>query len=468
MIFFNIYYLRFFTSLISILSFFNIIYSYYFNLYLNVDSYLYTLLISLIPLISFFIKKKEISRITIYDKILAVVIGYFFLPLLISLPYFFSIYDITFLNAYFEAISGFTSTGFTIFENIKHLDESLIIWRSSSQWIGGLYFLFSILLLIDIFDDNLKKTVTNFLSFNTSEIFKQSIKLFIFYSFLTLLIFIILNLFQIRAFNSFNLSLTLISSGGFLPTNNLSLILNTEIKQIVFSICMLFSFFSLFLLYNLCLFKQKGIKFIQEDIYLLFYLLAIYIIFLLFSDKTINFNELFLSISSSVSNIGISLENTTNRYSFVFIILIIIGGSFFSTSSGLRFMKIYSLLKFSINEVKSHFKPKNVHVNKLAFVEKNMDVKDFYKYFLTILVFVISLIILLSILTIFGLDLENSFKLSILTIMNTVNSSMTGLNDFNFAELSYFTKYSLILFMIIGRVELLTLLILIKKFFFKN
>ena len=468
MIFFNIYYLRFFTSLISILSFFNIIYSYYFNLYLNVDSYLYTLLISLIPLISFFIKKKEISRITIYDKILAVVIGYFFLPLLISLPYFFSIYDITFLNAYFEAISGFTSTGFTIFENIKHLDESLIIWRSSSQWIGGLYFLFSILLLIDIFDDNLKKTVTNFLSFNTSEIFKQSIKLFIFYSFLTLLIFIILNLFQIRAFNSFNLSLTLISSGGFLPTNNLSLILNTEIKQIIFSICMLFSFFSLFLLYNLCLFKQKGIKFIQEDIYLLFYLLAIYIIFLLFSDKTINFNELFLSISSSVSNIGISLENTTDRYSFVFIILIIIGGSFFSTSSGLRFMKIYSLLKFSINEVKSHFKPKNVHVNKLAFVEKNMDVKDFYKYFLTILVFVISLIILLSILTIFGLDLENSFKLSILTIMNTVNSSMTGLNDFNFAELSYFTKYSLILFMIIGRVELLTLLILIKKFFFKN
>ena len=231
---------------------------------------------------------------------------------------------------------------------------------------------------------------------------------------------------------------------------------------------MLFSFFSLFLLYNLCLFKQKGIKFIQEDIYLLFYLLAIYIIFLLFSDKTINFNELFLSISSSVSNIGISLENTTDRYSFVFIILIIIGGSFFSTSSGLRFMKIYSLLKFSINEVKSHFKPKNVHVNKLAFVEKNMDVKDFYKYFLTILVFVISLIILLSILTIFGLDLENSFKLSILTIMNTVNSSMTGLNDFNFAELSYFTKYSLILFMIIGRVELLTLLILIKKFFFKN
>ena len=128
----------------------------------------------------------------------------------------------------------------------------------------------------------------------------------------------------------------------------------------------------------------------------------------------------------------------------------------------------YSLLKFSINQVKSHFKPRNIYVNKLAFVEKNMDINDFYKYFLTILVFIISLVILWSILTIFGLDLESSFKLSILTIMNTVNSSMIGLNDFNFGELPYLLKYSLIVFMIIGRVELLTILILIKKFFFKN
>ena len=231
---------------------------------------------------------------------------------------------------------------------------------------------------------------------------------------------------------------------------------------------MLFSFFSLFLFYNLFQYKQKGIKFVQEDVYLLFYLISVYIIFLVFADKSINFNELFLSISSSVSNIGISLENTTNNYSFIFLILIIIGGSFFSTSSGLRFMKIYSLLKFSLNEVKSHFKPRNVHLNKLPFSEKNMDILDFYKYFLTILVFIFTLIMLLSILTILNMSLEDAFKLSILTIMNTVNSSMTGLSDFNFAELPYLLKFSLIIFMIIGRVELLTILILTKKFFFKN
>ena len=112
------------------------------------------------------------------------------MPLIISVPFYFSIYNLTFVNSYFEAISGFTSTGFTIFENIKHIDQSLILWRSSSQWIGGLYFLFSIILLIDIFDNSFKKSLTNFISFNKAEILKQSFKIFSLYSIITFSIFV--------------------------------------------------------------------------------------------------------------------------------------------------------------------------------------------------------------------------------------------------------------------------------------
>ena len=465
---FNIYYLRFFTTIISILCFFNILYSYYFNLHLNIDAYFYTFLISLIPLLSFLIKSSDVKKVSIYYKIQTVILGYFTLPVIIALPYYLSIYNISFIDAYFESISGFTSTGFTIFENIKHLDESIIIWRSSSQWIGGLYFLFSILLLIDIFDDNLKKTITNFLSFNSSEIFKQFSKILIFYILLTLIIFLIYNIFEFRSFISLNLALSVISSGGFLPTNNLSSILNNELKINLFSLTLLISFFGLFFLYNVFLIKNKGLKSIQEDLYLLFYLLFVYSIFFIFSDKNIDFNYLFLAISSSVSNVGISLEKTPQKFAFIFLLLIIVGGSFFSTSSGLRFVKIYSLIKFSINELISHSKPKNIFLNKLAFSDKNMNLDDFYKYFLTIIIFIISLIILSSILSIMGLSIDEAFKLSILTLMNTVNSTMTGLPNFNFQEINHISKYSLILFMIIGRVELITILILCKKFFFKN
>ena len=465
---FSIYYLRFFNILIACLSFLNILYSYYFDLYLNVDSYFYTLLISVIPLVSFIILKKKEIKISIYTKIISVIIGYVSLPLFIALPYYFSIYNITFLNAYFEAVSGFTSTSFTVFDNIKHLDESLILWRSSSQWLGGLYFLFSIILLIDIFDDNLKKTLTNFLAFNSAEIFKQSLKIFIFYSFLTIIIFIVLNIFDFRSFISLNLSMTLIASGGFLPVNNLESILNSQTKIIVFSFLMLVSFFSLFFLYNLLNYKKIESKFIQEDIYLIIYLIIVIFIFFLLVDKNTNFSVIFLSIASSVSNIGVSLKNSPEYLSFIFLILIIIGGSFFSTSSGLRFIKIISLFIFSINEIISNAKPKNVFINKLWFSEKIMVNSDFYKYFLSILVFIISLVFLSSIISILGLSLENSFKLSTLTLMNTVNSHMTDLNGLNFEKLSYSSKYFLILFMIIGRVELLSFLIIFKKFFLKN
>ena len=102
------------------------------------------------------------------------------------------------------------------------------------------------------------------------------------------------------------------------------------------------------------------------------------------------------------------------------------------------------------------------------FTKINFDFQEINKYFLTILIFIMSLFILTILLTISGIGFESSFKLSILTLMNTVNSSIYGLNDFDFNSLNSFIKYCLILFMIIGRIELLTILLLFKKFLFKN
>ena len=421
-----------------------------------------------LAILFYFVKNNYEKKITIYDKILTILLGYFLLPLVISIPFYFSIYNLTFVNAFFESISGFTSTGFTVFDNINHIDQSLILWRSSSQWIGGLYFLFSIILLIDIFDHSFKKSLTNFLSFNKSETFKQALKIFLFYSLITLSIFIILSLFDIRLFNSLNLAMTIISSGGFLPSNNLSNILINNSQVIITSILLLSSFFSIFLIYNLIFTKNHNLNFFNEDIHLLFYFLFLLIIFFVFLNFENNFSELFLSLTSSISNAGFSLNNTSNNLSFIFLILVIIGGSFFSTSSGIRFLKIYSLFKYSINEILSYSRPKNIYINKHLFSKDSFKLDEIYKYFLSVIVFIISLFVLTFLLTLSGIDFESSFKLSILTIMNTVNSSMFGLSDFSFYDLHFMTKYYLIFFMIIGRLELLTLLIICKKFLFKS
>jgi len=466
---FSFIYIGSFLILLSIFSFFNIIYSYYFNIFLNVDTYTYTFILSLtLGIVLIYFNKIKSKKISIYEKIITVIFGYLFFPLIISLPYYLSIYNISFINCYFEAVSGFTSTGFTIFDNIKQIDQSLIIWRSTSQWIGGLYFLFSIILLIDIFDENLKKSLTNYLSFDSSEIFKQSFKIIIIYSFLTFVIFILLKFINLRTFDAFNLALTLISSGGFLSINNLNSLFQSDISKIVLSILMLTSYFSLFLIYNLLFFKKKNINYLSEDFYLVIYLLIIISISFIFFNYDNNFLNILVSITSSVSNIGISLNNISSNLTFVFLILVIIGGSFLSTSSGLRLIKVLSLLKFSLNNLLSHTKPYQIYSNKVSLLDSSTNNSDINKYFLTIIIFIISLFSLCLLLTISNIDFESSFKLSILTIMNTVNSDMYNLTDFEFYNLPYFTKLSFIIFMIIGRVELLTIFILFKKFLFKN
>tara|TARA_Y100000591_G_C21829997_1_gene698984 strand:+ start:896 stop:2299 length:1404 start_codon:yes stop_codon:yes gene_type:complete len=460
-------YIGSFCLILSLLSFFNIIYSYYFEILYNIEIYLYTLLISLTLSSLFFLKKSDLKKISIYEKIIAVTSGYLILPLIILIPYYFGLDYLTFTDSYFEAVSGFTSTGFTVFENVKYLDQSLLLWRSTSQWFGGLFFLISILFLVDIYDNNYKKILTNFISLDINEIIKQSTKILFVYTIITFILFLIYKIINLRAFDAYNLSLTVISSGGFLIENNISEILQSNLQIYLFSFSMLISFFGIFLPYNLLLLKKKDASVFTEDYYLFLYLLFILGLFFLFFNKSNNFSITFFSIASSISNFGFSFTNY-NQNNFIFLILVIIGGSLVSTSSGLRFLKIFLLTKFSFNELLSHSKPKHIFLNKILFSKVKIDFDDINKYFFTIIIFILSLTLLTSFLTLLNMDFDQAFKLGILTLMNTVNSSLYSLENLNFEELSTSIKFILILFMIIGRIEFISILILIKKFVFKN
>ena len=203
-------YLGTFTLFISTFSLLNILFSYYFNFLPNLKSYLVCFLISLsLGLLCIFLQNKDIEKINFFEKLFLVISGFFYFPLLIAIPYYLSIYDINFINSYFESISGFSSTGFTILNNIKELDEPLLIWRSTSQWLGGLYFLFSLFLLSSSSKTKPKKDILSYESTNLIEIKKQYTKVIIIYSLLTIFIFLILNFSGIRLFESFNLSMIL-------------------------------------------------------------------------------------------------------------------------------------------------------------------------------------------------------------------------------------------------------------------
>ena len=158
----------------------------------------------LIGFLFYFFGRKSQKRLNFFDQVVLLIVSYFVTSLLISIVYYTSNYNISFINAVFESFSGITLTGFSIFNNIKYLDPTLIIWRSSSQWIGGLYFLIFLIMLFNNKQFYYKLNALTY-SFDSSlnsanQIKNDLIKITIFYLSLSLLIFFLLSLSDVRLF----------------------------------------------------------------------------------------------------------------------------------------------------------------------------------------------------------------------------------------------------------------------------
>ena len=137
------FYLSLFCFPISLLALINILYASYFDYFLSIDTYFSTLIISLfVGLALYYYGKNSKKNINFIDQLILIVFSYLLTSVIISIPFYLSNYQVTLINSIFESISGLTGTGFSIFENIKYLDPTLILWRSSSQWIGGLFLIF--------------------------------------------------------------------------------------------------------------------------------------------------------------------------------------------------------------------------------------------------------------------------------------------------------------------------------------
>jgi len=455
---------------ISIMALVNIFYSFYFDYLLNVESYILVLLLS--AFIGFFLYKignKDKDAITIYEQLLLIFLIYFSLSFLILIPFYLSAYNVSFINSYFEAISGLTGTGFTIFNKIQNLDDPLILWRSSSQWIGGFYFLIFLVLIfsnkqinfkmIDV-SFNLEKK-TNF----SSNLIPVTNRIFFIYLSLTLLIFLLFLISGIRLFDSLNLTMTAISSGGFIPTDSLNNIIKNNFQTAVLCFAFFLSIFNFYLFYNIIL-KRNNLSEHREDIYL--FLLAIIFSMIFYLSNDLGLMTVLVTVLSSMSNSGISNIEIPGNFALFFIILALLGGSVLSTTSGLKFLRIYILIKAFFMEIYKLVKPNVMLSTKIMFSEKKINNENIKISFLIFILFFLSLFILSSILLVDILDFENSFKLSILTLTNTVASSIYGMEKIDFTNLFTFTKISLIIFMIVAKVELLAVFILIRKVFFKN
>ncbi len=465
------YYLGLFCFPITFLSFLNILYSSYFDYFLNFNSYVITLIVSFLLGLSFyFIGKKIDKKINFYEQIFLVILIYVVVSILISIPYYLSNYQITFINSIFESFSGITGTGFSIFDNVKYLDPTLLLWRSSSQWIGGLYFLIFLFLFFSNNQFNYKLTklvYSDEKNLNIEASLKKiSLKIFFLYSLLTFFVFVLFSISGVRLFNGLNLTMTLISSGGFLPTNSLDHIIKNNTQEIILILSFLLSMLNIFFIYNLFIIKNV-LKEHYEDFFII--LLAVFFsILLLLSVDTLDIFQSFANTLSSISNSGISIGEIGNNFSLYLLFLTIIGGSIISTTSGIKPLRIFILLKSSFTEIIKLVRPNNVFNQYILYSDKKMDNENIKLSFLIFISFFISLFILSGILLFDNVSFESSFKLSLLTLTNTSTSDLYGLDEFKFSNLLTSSKIFLIIFMTIAKIELISLFLIIKQMFFKN
>ena len=451
---------------IALMSLLNIFYSFYFDYLENINSYLIVLVLSTST--SFALTKigrSDKDNINIYDQLFLI----FLISFLIFIPYSLSNYNISFIDSYFESVSGLTSTGFTVFDNIKELDYPLILWRSSSQWVGGFYFLIFLVLIFSNKKINFKMVDLSYIlekkvNFSTNLI-KVTSRIFFIYFSLSAFIFLVFLFSGIRLFDSMNLSMTIISSGGFLPTNSLEDIIKNNFQSLILCLTFLIPILNFYLFYNIVL-ARHNLKEHKEDIYIVILIIVFSLLFYFFNDVKIL--EVFINILSSLATSGISMGQVSDNFGLYFIILTLIGGSVLSTSSGMKFLRIYILIKAFFLEISKLVKPNVILNTKIIFSEKNINSDNIKTSFLIFILFFLSLFILSSILLVDALDFENSFKLSILTLTNTTASNIYGVDSFQFSNLFTFSKISLIIFMVIAKVELLAIFILVQKVFFKN
>ena len=463
------FYLSLFCFPISFLAFINILYASYFDYFLSIDTYFTALIISLfIGGGLWYFGKNASKNIDFIEQLILIVSIYFLTSILIAIPFYLSNYQVTLINSIFESVSGLTGTGFSVFKNIKYLDPTLVLWRSSSQWIGGLFFLFILIIIFSNKSFNYKMTNLTFSgdsNFKSKENIKDNIlKIFIIYSILSIIILTLLSFSGLRLFNSLNMSMTLISSGGFLPTDNINKVISTNFQKIIFIFSLLISLLNFYLLFNL--FNRKIlVKDHKEDLYLI----SVSIIFFML----IYFNnyaglDIAISVISSLANSGLTLVKSDNNLSLYFLLITVIGGSLISNTSGIKLTRFYILLKITSLEIIKLISPNSV-INKTIFnSDKKITDENVKISFLIFISFFLSLFVLSSLLIIDTIGFEKSFKLSILTLTNTVNSDMFDMNNINFANLLTSSKISLILFMIIGKIELISIFLIFKKILFKD
>ena len=389
-----------------------------------------------------------------------------------SLPFIFSDLNLSITDAFFESMSGITTTGSTIITNLNDAPKAILLWRAILQWLGGIGIIVMAITLMPIMNVGgmqLFKISSN----DTSEkILPKSkeiaLSLILIYFGLTILCSFFYKIFGMNYFDSLTHSMTTIATGGFSNYNESIGYFdnaNIEITAIIFIILGSLPFIAYIKFLNGD--KKIFISDVQIKLFIKIILFSILILFIYLTIINKSFFEVSLrSISFNVISIltgtGYVTKGFDNWGSFpliFFVILMFIGGCAGSTACGIKIFRIKILYEFLINQLKKIIYPRGIFI--IKYEENTIDNKFIASIISFIYLYIIIFFTITALLSLSGLDFITSISGAATSISNVGPGLGTTIGPSgNFSSLPDFSKWILSLGMILGRLELFAILVL--------
>ena len=429
----------------------------------------------------FFLSNLEHDRkINFQQAFLLTALSWISVAIFGSLPFIFSDLNLSITDAFFESMSGITTTGSTIITDLDSTPKSVLVWRAILQWLGGIGIIVMAITLMPIMNVGgmqLLKVSSGDASEKILPKTKEiTIRLIIIYVALTLLCTLFYKIFGMKFFDSFTHSMTTIATGGFSNYNDSIGHFNNfkiEITSMIFIILGSIPFIA----YIKYLSGNKKIFItdvqIKSFIKIIFFSILILFIYLVIFNKS--FSEISLrSISFNVISILTGTGYVTTNFDtwgnfplIYFLILMFIGGCAGSTTCGIKIFRVQILYLFLKNQLKKMIYPRGIFV--LKYDNNNVNEKFMASIIAFIYLYIIIFFIIAALLSLTGLDFTTSISGAATSISNVGPGlgKLIGPNG-NFSQLPDFSKWVLSLGMLLGRLELFAILVLFFPSFWQK
>ena len=418
------------------------------------------------------------KKLTLQQAFLLTALSWLSIAIFGSLPFVFSDFDFTFTNAFFESMSGITTTGSTIISNLNEMPKSILLWRAILQWLGGIGIIIMAITLMPIMNVGGMQLFKISNNDSSEKILPKSkeiaLRLIYIYSSLTFLCGVSYKIFGMSYFDSLTHSMTTIATGGFSNYNESIGFFNSvsiEISAMIFIILGSLPFIAYikFISGNKkILFNDSQIKTFFKIIIFSIIILTVYLV--LTKSNEYNLRSVFFNIISILTGTGYVNAEFDTWGSFTLILflgLMFIGGCAGSTTCGVKIFRIQILYLFVVNQLKKIIYPKGIFV--LKYDQNPIDNKFISSIISFIYMYLVIFFILTALLSLTGLDFVTSISGAATSISNVGPGlgSIIGPNG-NFSTLPDISKWILTLGMILGRLELFAILVLFLPSFWKN